>query len=545
MSEEKKEVSRRGYVKYAGAGIVVVAVAGAGAYYGTRPRAPATPTPTEVKPTKTEAKPTETPKPEGKRTVTVVTDMGVMEEMWMSYDPQVIEETGIGIDIVATTWGTQYAKVMEDFVTKTGAYDIIAMRPGVDFDFYPFLQPLDPYIEEFGEQDFPLTDYFPAFRKTYMYREGQIYALFYDGDTHLEYYRRDLWEHPDEQDAFEKEFGYELHPPITCIEYTDMAKHFTRFAGDELGDKGTLKEDFFGSTAVMGTWAGTWWWFERAAPLGLKYFDEASMDTDINKEFMEESLQSLIDNAPYEPPDQVKYEYPECRTAFLKDRAAQNIQWPCIGKAADGIAPYSESIIQGLVEYALVPGWYKADPTLDQRDPQGECVHRGGLPFCRMGAIPATSKKGADAYVYMQHHFNKHRLLHIGLETFGELKINTACDPCTTFQLEEQAKQWWNAQHYADVHYATWEPGTLWNGDIRWKSLGGIPDMMIPGYTEYAESLQGEINAAYVGSKSAKDALDNAAKLWNEITDRRGRDKQKREWEITVESYKDYLGAWP
>ena len=214
MSEEKKsgKVSRRGYVKYAGAGIVVVAVAGAGAYYGTRPQAPATPTPTEVKPTKTEAKPTATPKPEGKRTVTVVTDMGVMEEMWMSYDPQIIEETGIGIDIVATTWGTQYAKVMEDFVTKTGAYDIIAMRPGVDFDFYPFLQPLDPYIEEFGEQDFPLTDYFPAFRKTYMYRGGNIYALFYDGDTHLEYYRRDLWEHPDEQDAFEKEFGYELHP---------------------------------------------------------------------------------------------------------------------------------------------------------------------------------------------------------------------------------------------------------------------------------------------------------------------------------------------
>lgn len=35
MSEEKK-VSRRGYAKYAGAGIVVIAVAGAGAYYATR-----------------------------------------------------------------------------------------------------------------------------------------------------------------------------------------------------------------------------------------------------------------------------------------------------------------------------------------------------------------------------------------------------------------------------------------------------------------------------------------------------------------------------
>ncbi|MEM2902673.1 MAG: extracellular solute-binding protein [Candidatus Bathyarchaeia archaeon] len=44
MSEEK--VSRRRYVKYAAAGVVVVAVAGAGAYYATRPKPTPTPTPT-------------------------------------------------------------------------------------------------------------------------------------------------------------------------------------------------------------------------------------------------------------------------------------------------------------------------------------------------------------------------------------------------------------------------------------------------------------------------------------------------------------------
>ena len=38
MTEEK--VTRRGYMKYAGAGIVIVAAAGAGAYYATRPTAP-------------------------------------------------------------------------------------------------------------------------------------------------------------------------------------------------------------------------------------------------------------------------------------------------------------------------------------------------------------------------------------------------------------------------------------------------------------------------------------------------------------------------
>lgn len=46
MSEEK--VSRRGYIKYAGAGVVVVAVAAAGAYYATKP----TEVPTSTVPTK-------------------------------------------------------------------------------------------------------------------------------------------------------------------------------------------------------------------------------------------------------------------------------------------------------------------------------------------------------------------------------------------------------------------------------------------------------------------------------------------------------------
>jgi urea transport system substrate-binding protein len=61
MGKEEK-VSRRGYVKYAAAGVVVVAAAAGGAYYATRPKPPTptpmpTPTPT-VTPT---AKPTPTP----------------------------------------------------------------------------------------------------------------------------------------------------------------------------------------------------------------------------------------------------------------------------------------------------------------------------------------------------------------------------------------------------------------------------------------------------------------------------------------------------
>jgi len=44
--EEKKRITRRKYLKYVGAGVVVVGVAGAAAYYGTLPPSPPTPTET-------------------------------------------------------------------------------------------------------------------------------------------------------------------------------------------------------------------------------------------------------------------------------------------------------------------------------------------------------------------------------------------------------------------------------------------------------------------------------------------------------------------
>lgn len=57
MSEEK--VSRRSWVKYAGAGVVVVAAAAGAGYYATLPKPTPTPTPTTPQPTT----PTPTPKP--------------------------------------------------------------------------------------------------------------------------------------------------------------------------------------------------------------------------------------------------------------------------------------------------------------------------------------------------------------------------------------------------------------------------------------------------------------------------------------------------
>ena len=57
-----------------------------------------------------------------------------------------------------------------------------------------------------------------------------------------------------------------------------------------------------------------------------------------------------------------------------------------------------------------------------------------------------------------------------------------------------------------------------------------VPDPVIPGADEYQRKLSFEITEALAKRKPAKEALDSAAREWDKITDRRGRDKQKAAW---------------
>jgi ABC-type glycerol-3-phosphate transport system substrate-binding protein len=84
MSEEK--VSRRGYAKYAAAGVVVIAVAGAGAYYASRPTTAPTQTVTE-KPQTITATLTEQPVEP-----TVAEDTGPLMFTQWAFAPEVVTE---------------------------------------------------------------------------------------------------------------------------------------------------------------------------------------------------------------------------------------------------------------------------------------------------------------------------------------------------------------------------------------------------------------------------------------------------------------------
>ena len=43
--------------------------------------------------------------------------------------------------------------------------------------------------------------------------DGKTYGLVVDGDVLVTYYRKDLFEDPENQEAFKEKYGYDLAPP--------------------------------------------------------------------------------------------------------------------------------------------------------------------------------------------------------------------------------------------------------------------------------------------------------------------------------------------
>jgi multiple sugar transport system substrate-binding protein len=92
--------------------------------------------------------------------------------------------------------------------------------------------------------------------------------------------RRDLMEHPDEQAAFEDEYGYPLAPPQSLQEMRDIAEFFTRDAGETLGDE-ELSSPVYGFIQEGARLGATWSdaWYNYIKQFGGDLFDENGTPT--------------------------------------------------------------------------------------------------------------------------------------------------------------------------------------------------------------------------------------------------------------------------
>ena len=164
------------------------------------------------------------------------------------------EETGIKVEVEQHAFDQVIQKTTADFVGRTGFYDAVLnpiMRvPALVVNGW--VQPLEIYQNDpaLADPDFAVTEQVLSmdWLNASLAHEGKLYGVPFSAHTIYLNWRYDLFEHPEEQAAFQAAYGYELpSPPVTLQEMWDTSEFFTRDAGEMLAGQ-MLERPFYGIT---------------------------------------------------------------------------------------------------------------------------------------------------------------------------------------------------------------------------------------------------------------------------------------------------------
>jgi len=374
MPEEKK-VSRRNYLKYAGAGIVVVAVAGAGAYYAMSPTAapPSTTEMTTAPPptTQTTSAPApttavgpwslaEAAKPYKGQKLTVLTYSGQYYREW-SLDTAAKYFTPLGIDIVCEEYSpdTAIEKMTADFMGKVGAYDVIGIYAGPCL--YPeeigAAVPISSFFNDpkLFDPNWNPDDFEPNFQKYLGYWDsanktnfgGTWSGLAYAFDGQIFFYRTDLFDKYSKQ--FESEYGRPLKPALTWDDTIQMGEFFTKKVPGYYGFV------VHGASAVdtFSEWLAILYSCDGRQVEGS--IAEKNLKPAFNNDAGLKSLQIYKQMADLSPPGSNTFSGTDVIDTYLKGKVAMSQEWSFLGAISE-IPDRAAQEVLGNVRASLIPG---------------------------------------------------------------------------------------------------------------------------------------------------------------------------------------------
>ncbi len=347
---------------------------------------------------------------------------------------------------------------------------------------------------------------------------GKTYGYPWDGDFHSMYYRKDVINNKNYQTKFRKKYGYKLGAPKTWDEYYDVAKFFQE-------DVSELK---FGSVElVMRKNQGFHGYISRATCYSKMpnnpafFFDPDTMNSEVNNPGFVKALEDLKKILKYSPPDMTNYGWMENVQAFVGGLAGLDIQWADVGPMS--LDP-KMSVVKGKVGFAMTPG---CKETWDSRKKTWKKFDKVNFaPYAAFGGwqiLVAKNAKNTKAAIDLASFYGSPDTLKKASVTGGSgvnpARFSTVSDTSVwvdTGFSESDARGYLNMVEDVLMH-----PNAVFQ-------------LRLPGYIQYQDALELAISKALSGQSSAKEALDEAAKSWNSITDKIGRNSQKRLYRSSI-----------
>lgn len=424
--------------------------------------------------------------------ITVVAEAGLQSLLDSQYSgPEWEQLTGIKVNVVELPNEEIYPKTILEKQAGTGGYDVVLISPALLADMVNngAVEPLDDYVKKYGA-DKELDDINPAFRDWMSYN-GKTYGLVVDGDVLVTYYRKDLFEDPENQKGFKEKYGYDLAAPKTYKEFGDIACFLTE----------KYQPAMYGA-GVINTGYTHFFFSERFRAHGGKFFDEATMKAAVNSEAGLKALTEMVEQNKCMSPGIETWGFAENLSALNAGEIAMTISWPPLGRWTQGVNIDDKAL-------SWVPKTVVADKI-------GYAINPGGHPQLASGflsGVSPDSKNKDAAYLYAQWMHSKSQSLKNVMRPVG------LRDPfrISHYESPEYQNLWGGAKAYLKV---------LQDG-----AAAGYADLSVIDTFKYQDSMSRAVIAA-IGGEDTQTALNTMAAEWDQITETVGADKQREAYKV-------------
>ncbi|WP_031385531.1 ABC transporter substrate-binding protein [Desulfonatronum thiodismutans] len=426
-----------------------------------------------------------------KKTLTLLIPTGSIGNM-TPYVEKWKNELGITLEFIEEPDEVVHTKGMQEAVARTGTYDVMMptamsypdwIDAGVIYDLTEWTEQHDPELfhPEWGVV-------FPASHHAQLYN-GRVAGLLNDGDQITLLCRSDHLDNPDKAKTFEDAHGYKLDVPHTWKEYYNLAKFMHN-----------PSEGFYGSLEYRSPYYVKWMFMQRLISKGRLYFDN-ELNPTFNSDEGIAALEDMLAMNEFLHPDAFSFTWSSNYNAFGRGEGFMNIVWPSGYKYSK--APSTGPATTGKIRATVMPADTLADGTLLYA---GLFCWGYGYAVSRYSANPELAYAyaqwmtsptiSADAIPYLGGYSDPYRRNHMLAPT----------------------------QRLVDT-YSVEYLQTLYDNMVN-----TVPDFCLPGGFEYQDALDREVNACMTGSKRPKQALDDAARAFERITRRVGREKVLKSW---------------
>ncbi len=399
--------------------------------------------------------------------------------------------TGIGSNVVELSNPDQYSKAVAEHIAGSGAFDVLDISPAWTPSLADggVIAPLDDYIAKYMNMA-DLDDYHPLYKALPTYK-GKIWGFFDDGDMFALYYRKDIFEDPKMQEAYQAKFGAALGPPKSWEEYTQVAQFITDQMAPEVYGAGHFRK--------AGSPGNQFDFLQQFRANGGQLFD-TDMKAQLASPAGVRTLENMKAANAASIPGNNELDAVSLWAAFLTGKVAMIYSWPPTGRMA---ANYSQSAtainfipqsqIAGKVGYAVVPG-----------NPE----HATGFNK----ALSADSPNPEAAYLFMQW-------------------VTSPPVSLARVMLPYALRDPYRLSHFKSDLYGALFPGARdYLINLNNSANVGLLDPIMPGAQDYFLSIDRMCTSVWAGT-DPQQALETAAAEWNDTTDRLGVDSQRAFYE--------------